>query len=230
MGRAEKIGRDGKPMKGEDGKPIMTLCPRYHECAYIRQKSTVSSAHVVFIPHAFLGEGRLPESLKNARVLIVDEQIHPQFMHRAFLRFDDFVISPEIFRYWQVSDDMEPIKRDRYEAHNRKMVEFRSILAVRQWLLSRIFKALREKKDPARALMELREGFDREGWCQDEVEGSVPYVDEGSEEYQARISDVFCCDERYVQPLSEIVYDDWVQKGQQCCLFIWSKKRHFALR
>lgn len=209
MCRAEKIGRDGKPVRGEDGKPVMTLCPRYGECAYIRQKSSVTTAHVVFIPHAFLGEGRLPEALKHARVLIVDEQIHPQYLHRAFLKFEDFVISPEVFRYWQISEDMEPERRERYEAHNEKMVDYRSILAVRQWLISRVFQALRDKKDPARALMTLREGFDRDGWRQDEMEGSVPGIDEENEDYKARLRDPFCCDERYVQPLSEIHVDEW---------------------
>mgnify|MGYP001371431482 CR=1 FL=1 len=209
MCKAEKIGRDGKPVRDDEGKPVMTLCPRYTECAYIRQKSSVSTAHVVFIPHAFLGEGRLPEALKHARVLIVDEQIHPQYLHRAFLKFEDFVISPEIFRYWQILEDMEPEKRERYEAHNAKMVDYRSMLAVRNWLISRVFQALRAKKDPARALMGLREGFDREGWRQDEIDGSVPGIDEDDEGYKARSRDRFCCDERYVQPLAEISVDEW---------------------
>lgn len=156
-------------------------CPRYQNCAYIAQKEYVKNAHIVFIPHAFVSNGGLPPTLRNARGLIIDEQIHHQFLHTAFIQDDDFKISTSIFRDWTIPQGAGPVAVARVNKHNEEMARFRETMVLRDWLLMRLTQTLRFGNDPATYFHESKERFDMDKWNEISA-GSQALEDDASPE------------------------------------------------
>ncbi len=228
MCAVEKTSRTGGKLRDENGDVVMQYCPRYSECGYIAQKERVKTAHVVFIPHSFLSEGRLPDALASARVLIVDEQIHPQFIKTAFLRFEDFQIEADVFTSWRLPDvppatgdddaaREQAERRKKTLKHNQEMEELRAILPLRTWLLSRVYRALRERKDPARSLIDLREAFDLGAWREtgDIISDASIYSAEDMARITEGLKDAFPCVEQHVRLLAPIVQRNDDRPGEE---------------
>lgn len=63
-----------------DGTSEEVFCRFYHGCPAIGQRADIESAHIVFMPHAFLSLA-IPEELQQVRAVIADERVHHLFIH-----------------------------------------------------------------------------------------------------------------------------------------------------
>ena len=140
------------------------FCEHYATCAYIKQKEEIKDANIIFLVHSFLGNNALPETIKQARALVIDEQIHQQFMHTQFMEREQFDISPEIFNIWDMDYADTPEKVKKYKAHNDYMYAQREAIPMRDWLIDLVIATARDKKDPAAAIMASKQRFNIEKW------------------------------------------------------------------
>lgn len=166
---------------GENGQEVTEYeyCPRYHNCAYIAQKEHIKTAHIVFIPHAFVSNGGLPPTLRNARGLIIDEQIHHQFLHTSFIRDNDFKISTAILKDWRIPSGAGPVAIERIKKHNEEMAYHRETMILRDWMIMRLTQMLRYGNDPAYYFYDSNERFDMDKWHEDDA--SLPEGETGDE-------------------------------------------------
>lgn len=56
------------------------LCPHYTQCPAIAQRQALKDANLVFLPHPFASLS-IPEELKEARYVVIDERVHHLFLH-----------------------------------------------------------------------------------------------------------------------------------------------------
>jgi hypothetical protein len=68
--------------KDDPGVMVEEFCEYYDGCPAIKQRAEIGQAHVVFMPHSFLGL-EIPEELQNVRGVIADERVHHLFLHTA---------------------------------------------------------------------------------------------------------------------------------------------------
>lgn len=76
-----------KKEKEENPDQKEKRCQYYEDCPAITQASIFNHAHLVMMPHAFLGLN-IPEIAKNVRGVIVDERAHDLFLHTTQMPFD----------------------------------------------------------------------------------------------------------------------------------------------
>lgn len=79
-----------RSMKEREESPELgeyDFCQFYNDCPVIKQRQRVRSAHLVFMPHAFiqLSQDLLPEPLKKPRAVLVDERVYQYFLHTETL-------------------------------------------------------------------------------------------------------------------------------------------------
>lgn len=192
---ADRLCKAEIQKRGPNGEKLVTTeyCPRYESCAYIAQKESVKTAHIVFIPHAFVSNGGLPDALKNARALIIDEQIHQQFLHVAFMRSEDFRISASIFSDWTMRENISEAAVAKIQAHNERQAALREALPLREWLLTTLTETLRYGEDPATEIAKTATCFDMSVWRsyedsnQEEGDTSVSVL--SRDEMSSRIND-----------------------------------------
>ncbi len=76
-----KVRKKAANAKRDDpGEFVEEVCPHYEGCPAIQQRTTIQSAHLVFMPHSFLALA-IPDELQEVRGVIADERIHHLFLH-----------------------------------------------------------------------------------------------------------------------------------------------------
>lgn len=144
---AEVDGPEQDIMTGKQMKETVR-CPFYDDfdgdksfsrrCPAIEQKELIASAHVVFMPHAFLALS-IPEELQNVRAVVADERIHHLFLHTA-------VFPLETFNYTRKTPKLSKAERE-------AEVTAEDFVYGRQQVISIVQPALQTGKCPVEALL-----------------------------------------------------------------------------
>ena len=125
----------------QDGTKDTVFCPHYHECPAILQRQDINRSHIVFMPHAFASLN-IPEDLKSARAVIIDERIHHMFLHTTEL-------SPSTLHLGR-----RPPRLTRKEREEGQTPE--ELLADRDRAAAIADRALRDGRCPANAFFAMR--------------------------------------------------------------------------
>lgn len=198
---------------GEDKE---VFCEHYATCSYIKQKEDVKEANIIFLVHSFLGNNALPESIKQVRALIIDEQIHHQFMHTQFMEREQFDISAEIFNLWDMEYADTPEKIKKYKAHNDYMYAQREAIPMRDWLIDLVIACAKERKDPAFEIMKSTQRFDIEQWRVKErpdYDGVSSDLYEGHEDEDDLPEDQAPAEPLVIAPIGPVLSEEDQQKA-----------------
>jgi hypothetical protein len=140
--------KNAKPNAWDDGE-TEEFCEHYHVCPAIAQRQVFGYAHLVIMPHAFLGLPIPPEA-QYIRAVIVDERVHDMFLHTSSIPTGIFDI---------IRKDAKPTKAEyivglaqgQTDAVTKERVAER-LRSFRMDAAQLALMALQENKCPAEAL------------------------------------------------------------------------------
>lgn len=139
-----------KKEKEENPDQKEHLCQYYNECPAIRQAQIFNSAHLVMMPHAFLGLN-IPEIAQNVRGVIVDERAHDLFLHTTQMPFDTLKL-PRAVPHMSKKEKLKHLKKDPNFSEDKWQSE---ILLCREEAVHLLNESFINKTDIAQTLNDL---------------------------------------------------------------------------